>query len=146
MMLALAAGVGVGLLGLAVVRDGVDAPEVVVVVALLAAPAIVLMFAAGIRTLVELPERVVRLPQRGVDQVDELARLTADARTATWRKSPFLLWRTGSLVSTTRDLVRIALPLKIFTPGFLWLTLIAVVACFILIAVGVIALLVLAVS
>jgi hypothetical protein len=144
--LALAAGVGVGLLGLALARDGLDAPELVVVVALLAAPAIVLVFAAGIRTLGGLPERVVRLPQRGVGQVDQLARLTADARSATWRRSPLLLWRTGSLVSSTRDLVRIALPLKIFTPGFLWLTLIGVVACLILVAVGLISLLVLAAS
>ncbi len=144
--LALAAGVAVGLLGLLLVRDGIDAPALVVVAALLAAPAVVLMFAGGIRTLAELPERVVKLPQRGVDQVDELARLTADARSATWRRSPLLLWRTGTFVSTTRELVRIALPLKIFAPGFLWLTLAAVVVCVVLVGVGFISLLVLAFS
>ena len=73
-------------------------------------------------------------------------RLTADARNATWRRSPLLLWRTGSFVSATRDLVRIALPLKIFVPGFLWLTLAAVVVCVVLVGVGVISLFVLAFS
>ncbi len=146
LLLALAAGVGVGLLGLLFARDGLEAPELLLVVALLAAPLVVLVFAAGIRSLLELPERVLRIPQRGVDQVDELARLTGDARRARLRHTPFLLWRTGSLVSTTRDLVRIALPLKIFAPGFLWLTLAAVVACGVLIGVGLISLLVLAFS
>ena len=144
MVLALAAAVGVGLLGLVLVRDGVDGAELVLVAALLAAPAVVLVFAAGIRTLIELPERVLRLPQRGVDQADELVRLTADARSATWRRSPLLLWRTGGLVSSTLELVRIALPLKIFAPWFLWLTLAAVTASAVLVGVGLISLFVLA--
>ncbi len=143
--LALAAAGGVGLLGLLLLRDGFDPPDLVVVL-LLAAPVMVLVFAAGIRELLQLPERMRRLPRRGVEHVDELARIADDARVARWRHTPVLVWRTGSLASSTRDLVRIALPLKIFTPGFLWLTLAAVVACFGLIAVGSISFLVLAFS
>jgi hypothetical protein len=145
-LLALGAGAGVGLLGVLFAREGLDGAEIVFLVLLLGAPLVVLMFAAGLRSLVELPERVLRMPRRGVDQVDALTRIADDARTARWRHAPFLLWRVGSLVSSTRDLVRIALPLRIFVPGFLWLTLASVVVCAVLVGIGMIALVVLAVS
>lgn len=145
-LLALAAGVGVGLLGLVLARDGLGAPDIVVVVPLLAAPLLVLVFAAGIRELLELPERVLRIPQRGVEQVDAITRIAGEAKTAQWRHTPLLLWRGRSLVSSTRELIRIALPLRIFAPGFLWLTLAAVLVCFVLVGVGLVSVLVLAVS
>jgi hypothetical protein len=145
-LLALGAGIGVGLLGVLLAREGLDGAEAVFLVLLLGAPLVVLMFAAGLRTLLELPERVLRMPQRGAEQVDALTRIADDARTASWRHAPFLLWRSGSLVSSTRDLVRIAMPLRIFVPGFLWLTLAAVVVCVVLVAIGLIALVALAVS
>jgi hypothetical protein len=145
-VLALAAGAGVGLLLLALSRDGVDAADVVVAVVLLAAPAVVLVFAAGIRQLVGLPERVLRMPQRGAEHVEEVARLAADAHNARLRRAPLLAWRLRNLVGATRDLVGIAVPLRIFAPPFLWLTFFAVVGCLFLVGVGLISLLVLAVS
>jgi hypothetical protein len=145
-LLALGAGVGVGLLGVLLAREGLDGAEAVFLVLLLGAPMVVLMFAAGIRALLELPERVLRMPQRGAEQVDALARVAEDARGAKLRHTPFLLWRLGGLVSSTRDLVRLALPLRIFVPGFLWLTLAAVVVCVVLVGIGLVALVALAVS
>jgi hypothetical protein len=144
-VLALAAGVGVGLLTLALARDGVDAPDAVVALLLLAAPAVVLLFASGIRQLLGVPERVLRMPKRGAEHVEDLARLAADARGAGLRRAPLLAWRLRSLVSATRDLVGIALPLRIFALPFLWLTFFAVIGCLVLVGVGLISLIVLAV-
>ena len=145
-LLALAAGVGVGLLTLALARDGVDAPDVVVALLCLAAPVIVLVFAAGIRQLLRTPERLLRLPQRGAEHAADLARLAAGARGAGLRRAPLLAWRLRNLVGATRDLVGIALPLRIFAPPFLWLAFFAIVVSCILVVVGLISLIVLAVS
>ena len=143
---AVAAAVGVALLGVLLGRDGLGALDVVVLAVLLAAPAVVAFFAVGVRELLELPERLMRLPHRGVEHVEELTRLAEDARGATWRRAPFLVWRLRSLVSSTRDLVGIALPLRVLAPPFLALTLVAVVVCGLLVGAGLIALVVLAIS
>jgi hypothetical protein len=111
-----------------------------------AAPAIVLLFLAGVRELLELPERLRRMPQRGTEQLNELTRIAGEARAASWSRTPSLLWRLRGLVSSTRDLVGFALPLRVLAPPFLALTFGAVVTCAILIGVGLIALLVLAFS
>ena len=145
-LLALAAGLGVGLLVLALARDGMDAADVVVAALLLAAPATVLVFAAGVRQLLGIPERVLRMPQRGAEHAEDLARLAAEARGAGLRRAPILAWRLRNVVSSARDLVGIALPLRIFAPPFLWLTFLAIVVCCLLVGVGLIALIVLAVS
>lgn len=145
-LLALAAGAGVGLLGLLLARNGFAAGDLVVVAVLLVPPAIVLLFAGAIRALVRLPERLAAVPGRGAEQVDELARIAERARTATWRQTPSLLWRGRGLLLATRDLVRVGLPLRLLAPGFLWLTLVSVVVCVVLVGVGLVAFLVLAVS
>lgn len=145
-ILALGAIAGTGALALLLARGGYSAPEIVLTVLLLAAPAIVLLFLAGVRELLELPERLRRMPQRGTEQLNELTRIAGEARAASWSRTPSLLWRLRGLVSSTRDLVGFALPLRVLAPPFLALTFGAVVTCAILIGVGLIALLVLAFS
>ncbi len=145
-MLALGAIAGIGALALLFARGGFAAAEIVLTLLLLAAPAIVLLFLAGVRELLELPERLSRMPQRGTEQLSELTRMAGEARAASWRRAPLLLWRLRGLVSSTRDLVGFALPLRVLAPPFLALTFGAVVTCAILIGVGLVALLVLAVS
>ncbi len=145
-LLALAAVVGVGLLAILLARGGFSVLEIVLAVMLLAPPAIVLLFAMGARELLELPERLRRMPQRGTEQMAELTRIAGETRAASWRRAPFLLWRLRGLSSSTRDLIGFALPLRVLAPPFLALTFGAVVTCAILTGVGLIALLVLAVS
>jgi hypothetical protein len=144
-LLSLTAAAGVGALALVLARDGYDTAEVFLTLLLLAAPAIVLFFVVGVRELLQLPERLRRMPQRGAE-MSELTRIAREARTASWRRAPLLLWRLRGLVSSTRDLVGFALPLRVFTPPFLALTLGALLVSTILVGVGLIALLVLAVS
>jgi hypothetical protein len=145
-LLAMAAAAGVGALALVLARGGYEAPEVILTLLLLAAPAIVLFFVAGVRGLLALPERLRRMPQRGGEHMSELSRIAGEARTASWRRAPILLWRLRGLVASTRDVVGFALPLRVFTPPFLALTLGALLVSTILVGVGVTALVVLAVS
>jgi len=145
-ILALGATAGTGALALLLARGGYSAPEIVLTVLLVAAPAIVLLFLAGVRELLELPERLRRMPQRGTEQMSELTRLAGEARAASWRRTPFLLWQLRGLASSTRDLVGFALPLRVLAPPFLALTLAAIVVSTILVAVGLVGLVVLAVS
>lgn len=145
-LLSLAAVAGVGMLALALARDGLEALDVVVALVLLAAPAIVLLFAVGVRELVELPERLLRMPQRGAEHVDELTRIAAAARTGTWRRAPSLLWRLRGVVGSARGIAGITLPLRVLAPPFLALTLGAVAVSAALVLIGLISFLVLAVS
>lgn len=145
-LLALAAALGVGALAILLSRDGFSMPEIVVAVLLLVPPATVLLFLAGVRELLELPERLRRLPRRGTEQMAELTRLAGEARSASWRRTPFLLFRLRGLVSSTRDVVGFALPLRVLAPPFLALTLGAVVISGLLVGVGLVALVLLAVS
>ena len=56
---------------------------------------------------------------------------------------PMLLWRLRGWLGSLRDVAGLALPLRVFTPGFLGLAAIAMLCCFVLAGAGVVALLVL---
>ncbi len=144
--LAVAAVAGVAAIAAALARDGVETVDVVVTIVLLAAPGLVLFFAAGLQQVLRLPERVRRMPSEGSEQLAELTRIAGETRGAGIRRAPGLLWRLRGVVGTGRDLVGIALPLKIFTPGFLGLAALAAAVSLFLVGAGVIALIVLAVG
>ena len=127
-------------------RGGFETVDAVVTAVLLVPPAILLLFAAGLREVLGLPERVRRMPGQGSEQLTELSRIAGEARRARLRRAPTLLWRLRGVVGSTRDLVGFALPLRIFTPGFLGLTALAGFFSLILIGAGLIALIVLAVG
>jgi hypothetical protein len=141
--LAIAAVVGVAAIAAALARDGVEASDVFVTIVLLAAPGVVLFFAAGLRQVLQLPDRLRSLPGEGSDQLAELTRIAAATRGGGIRRAPGLLWRLRGVVGSSRDLVGIALPLKIFTPGFLGLAALAAAVSLFLIGAGLIALIVL---
>ena len=103
------------------------------------------MFAAGIRQLLGFRSGWYGC-RSAAPSTSRSSRASRPTLRRGLRRAPLLAWRLGTFVSATRDLVRIAMPLKIFAPPFLWLTFFAVVACVILVGVGLISLIVLAVS
>lgn len=133
----------VALIVAALARGGFGVADAVVAIVLLAPAAILLFFGAGLLELMKLPERLRRMPTQGAEQLAELNRIAGDARGASWSSTPGVLWRLRGLAGSTRDLVGFALPLRIFTPGFLGLTLLAGFASTFLIFAGLIALVVL---
>jgi hypothetical protein len=139
----------VGILAVAAIaavlaRGAFSLADGVITAILLIAPAILLVFAAGLREVMRLPERLRRMPRQGSEQLAELTRIAGEARGAGFRRAPSLLWRLRGLVGSTRDLVGFAVPLRVFTPQFLGLTLAATVCSFFLVFAGLIALVVLA--
>lgn len=139
----------VGLLGVAAIaallaRGGFSAIDAVVTILLLAPPAILLLFAQGVRELLSLPERLRRMPGDGQQRLAELTRLAGQARTTGVRGMPLLLWRLRGSVGSLRDVAGLAVPLRVLTPGVLGLSLVASLACAVLAGVGLIALLVVA--
>ena len=142
--LAFAAVLGVAAIASVLARDGVESLDVVVTIVLLAPPAILLLFAAGLREVQRLPERLRRMPSQGSEQLTELKRIAGAARTGGFRRAPLLLWRLRGVVGSSRDLVGFALPLRVFTPGFLGLAALAGFGSMILIGIGTIMLIVLA--
>ena len=124
--------------------DGFEEVDVVFLALLLTPPAIVLFFTRGVLELVSLPGRLQRLPGEGQERLTELTRVAGDARTVRPRSAPLLLWRLRRSVGSVRDVAGIALPFRVFTPGFLMLTAFAGLACLGLIGFGLIALVVLA--
>jgi hypothetical protein len=141
---AFAAFLGVAAIASLLARGGFETVDGVVTAVLLVPPAIVLFFVAGLREVLRLPERLRRMPGRGSEQLSELGRIAAAARGRGLRGTPSLLWRLRGVVGSTRDLVGFALPLRVFTPGFLGLTALAALFSLILVGAGVIALIVLA--
>lgn len=135
---------GVAAIAAVLARGGYEAVDVVVTIALLVPPALLLFFAAGLHEVLRLPERLRRMPSQGTEQLSELGRIAGAARSSGFRRAPSLLWRLRGVVGSTRDLVGFALPLRVFTPGFLGLTALAAFFSLILIGAGFIALLVLA--
>jgi hypothetical protein len=139
----------VGLLGAAAIaallaRGGFSAVDGIVTILLLAPPAILLLFAQGIRELLALPERLRRVPHQGQERVSELTRLAGQARTTSVRGMPLLLWRLRGTMGSLRDVAGVAVPLRVLTPAFLGLALLAALACVVLAGLGLIALVVLA--
>jgi hypothetical protein len=141
---AVAALLGVAAIAAVLARGGFEAVDVAVTAVLLAPPAILLFFAAGLRQILRLPERLRRMPSQGSEQLSELRRIAGAARSGGFRRAPSLLWRLRGVVGSSRDLVGFALPLRVFTPGFLGLTALAAFFSLILIGAGTIALIVLA--
>ncbi len=125
-------------------RGGLEAAEIVVVLVLLVPPGVLLFFQAGLKEVARLPERFRRMPGQGAENLAELRSIAGEMRQAGVRRAPSVLWRLRRVVGSSRDLVGFALPLRVFTPGFLGLTALAAFFCLILIGAGFIALIVLA--
>lgn len=142
--LALVAIAGVAAVAAVLARGEFSAGDAVITVLLLAPPTILLIFAQGLREVLALPERLRKIPGEGQEQLAELSRLAGDARTTRARGVPLLLWRLRGSLGSLRDVAGLALPLRVFTPGFLGLTAVAALFCVVLAGAGVVALLVLA--
>ena len=123
-------------------RDGLTVGEGVLTVLCLAPPSVLLFFAQGIRELLTLPERLRRLPGDAEERLAALARLASQARTTRARGLPLLLWRLRSAFGGVRDVAGLAMPLRVFTPGFLALAAVSALLCIALPAVVLIAVLV----
>lgn len=141
--LAFVAIAGVAAVAAVLARGGLSAGDAVLALVLLAAPAILLFFAQGVREVLALPERLRKIPGEGQDRLAELTRIAGDARTTRARGIPQLLWRLRGSVGSLRDVAGFALPLRVFTPGFLGLAALAGLFCLVLAGVGLIALVVL---
>lgn len=141
--LAFVAVAGVAVIAALLARGEFSTGDAVVTLLLLAPPAILLFFAQGLRELLALPERLRKVPGEGQERLAELTRIAGEARTTRARGVPLLLWRLRGSLGSLRDIAGLALPLRVFTPGFLGLTAIAMLLCFVLAGAGVVALIVL---
>jgi hypothetical protein len=141
--LAFVAIAGVAAIAVLLARGEFSTGDAVITVLLLAPPAILLFFAQGLREVLGLPERLRKVPGEGQERLAELTRIAGDARTTRARGVPMLLWRLRGSLGSLRDVAGLALPLRVFTPGFLGLTAIAMLICFVLAGAGVVAVLVL---
>lgn len=141
--LAFVAIAGVAAIAAALARGGLSGGDAVVILLLLAPPATLLFFAQGLREVLALPERLRKVPGEGQERLAELTRIAGDARTTRTRGMPMLLWRLRGSVGSLRDVAGLALPLRVFTPGFLGLTALAALFCVVLAGAGLVALLVL---
>lgn len=142
--LAIASAVAVVPIALLLGRDGLGAGEAVVTVLLLAPAAVVLFFAQGLVELVSLPDRLRRIPGEGQERLAEVAQLSGEMRRARLRRAPIVLWRLRGAIGSLRDVAGIALPLRVLTPAFLGGAAVASAVCVALVAVGLIALVVVA--
>jgi hypothetical protein len=134
-----AVGAAVVLVGL-LLRDGFGAEEAVLAILFLAPPAILLFFARGVQALLSFPERLSRMPADGGERLAELTRLAGQSGTRRARGLPVFLWRLRGTVGSVRDVAGVALPLRVFTPGFLALAAFSAVMCILLPAVVLVAL------
>ena len=141
--LAFVAVAGVAAIAALLARGEFSTGDTVLTLLLLAPPAILLFFAQGLREVLALPDRLRKMPGEGQERLAELTRIAGEARSARARGVPGLLWRLRGSVGSLRDLAGLALPLRVFTPGFLGLTALATLFCFVLAGAGVVALLVL---
>ncbi len=144
--LALVAVCAVVLLVVVLQRDGFTAAEAVLTILLLAPPAILLFFAQGVQELLSLPERLRRMPGVGEERLAELSRLAGQARTTRARGLPLHLWRLRGAFGSVRDVAGVALPLRVFAPGFLALAACSALFCMVLPGVVLIVVLVVAFS
>ena len=141
--LAFVAIAGVAAIALALARGEFSAEDAVITLLLLAPPAILLFFAQGLREVLALPERLRKVPGEGQERIAELTRIAGEARMTRARGMPLLLWRLRGSLGSLRDVAGLALPLRVFTPGYLGLSALSALACFVLAGAGVIALIVL---
>ena len=125
-------------------RDGFAGEDAVLAILFLAPPAILLFFAQGVQTLLAFPQRLSRMPADGGERLAELTRLAGQTGTKRARGLPMFLWRLRGTVGSVRDVAGIAVPLRVFTPGFLALAAFSAAMCILLPAVVLVALLVIA--
>lgn len=142
--LAVAGLAGVAAIAILLARGGFGFGDAVVALLCLSPPAILLFFAQGVSEVIRLPERFRKLPGEGQERLAELGRIAGEARTARARQAPLLLWRLRGSLGSLRDVAGVALPLRVFTPGFLGLAALSAFLCIVLAGAGVVALLVLA--
>ena len=138
----------------AALRDGVpeatqDRVATVIVVALTAVPALVLgAFWLLLRELVELPERIRRLPGEGRAHAEELGRLAREARDPSRRRTrrlPGMIWRTLRVTGSSRELLTPYAPLlPLLSLPFLGLVALSTIAVVVACALALIVLVVLA--
>ena len=102
-------------------RNGFTVVDGVLTILLLAPPAILFLFAQGVHALLSLPDRLRRMPGDGEERLAELARLAGETRTTRARGLPLLLWRLRGAFGSVRDVAGVAVPVRVFTPGFLGL-------------------------
>ena len=141
--LAIAGTLGVAAIVALLARGGFSMSDGVLAIVLLIPSAILLFFAQGVQDLLSLPDRVLRMPREGQERLSELTRLAGEGTTR-MRRMPRFIWRLGSNAWSVRDVVGIAVRLRVLTPTFLVLVGVSALACVVLAGVGVIALLVLA--
>ena len=141
--LALLGVAGVAAIVALLARDGFSAGDAVLTLLFLSPPAIVLFFAQALGALAAVPERVRNVPRQGGERVVELSQLAGEARTARMRNVPGLLWRLRGSVGGLREIAGIALPIRVFTPGFVGLAAFAALACIFLVGAGLVAVIVL---
>jgi hypothetical protein len=84
------------------------------------------------------------MPGDGEERLAELSRLAGQARTTSARGLPLLLWRLRGAFGSVRDVAGVAVPLRVFTPGFLALTAFSAALCILLPAVVLVALIIVA--
>ena len=142
--LAIAAVLGVFAIAALLARDGVSTFDGVMTMLLLVPSAILLFFAQGVRELLALPDRILRMPREGQERLAELTRVAGAARSARMRGIPLLLWRLRGSLGSVRSVAGVAMPLRVLTPVSLGLALAATLSCMLLAVIGVIALLVVA--
>jgi hypothetical protein len=123
-------------------RDGFTADEAVLTILLLTPPAILLFFAQGVQAVLSFPDRLRRVPDEGQQRINELTRFAGQTRTGRARGLPMFLWRLRGTVGSARDVVGVAAPLRVFTPGFLALAALSALLCLLLPVVVLITLLV----
>jgi hypothetical protein len=144
--LALAGALGAAAVAVVLARGGYSVVDGVLTILLLGPSAILVFFTQGLLALLAVPERLRRMPREGQERLAELTRVAGDARTTRARSAPLLLWRLRGAVGSLRGVVGVGLTLRVFTPHFLGLTLVAALACILLAGAGLVALLVLAAS
>ncbi len=127
-------------------RGAFSAGDTVITALLLVPPAILLLFAQGLREVLALPERLRRMPGEGHEQLAELTRIAGETRTTRAPTGPLLLWRLRGSLGSLGDIAGLALPRRVFTPGFLGATAIAALVCVLIPGIAVIALLLVAVA
>jgi hypothetical protein len=148
--LAAAAAAAGALIVYAVLHDGTQGIVAEVVVAVLAAapPVVLGAFWLLLRELVELPDRIRRLPGEGREHVEELGRLAREARGARQRgfaRVPGTIWRLTRLTGSSRELLTPYAPLlPLFSVPFLTAVAFAAAGVFVEVAIALVALLVLA--
>jgi hypothetical protein len=136
-----ALGAAVVLAGL-LQRDGYTGDEAVLTILFLAPPAILLFFAQGVQQLLAFPDRLRRMPGDGQERLVELTRVAGQTRTTRARSLPLHVWRLRGAFGSVRNVAGVALPLRVFTPGFLAVAALSAILCIALPAVVLIALLV----